>query len=684
MKKSKIALLYSLIIIIFTFFFVWIKNRREPTSIYREKETIFEGYIEEIKLEEDTLKMVLNAKEKLLLTYKVKTRQEKERIKEYKLGSYIKGKGKIDLVETNRNFANFSYRKYLWSKKIYRKCEVEKITLYKETNKIHYKIKNRIIKKINSSKNKAYYYTFLLGNTSFIDKKVKDSYLKNGISHLFAISGMHISLFSILLLKIIKKMFKKEWICYSLCIFFLLFYAFLTNFTPSVLRSTIFFIVVTIKRILKLKIDIKILYIIITCLFLLYNPYFIYHTGFLYSFTISFFLLCYGKKFCQNKFFYDIFIILSISFLASFPIQINTNFEVNIISILINIVFVPFISHIIFPFTLFCFFIPLDFILSYLLYFLEQVSLFLSSFSVYLIFPKMHTIEIIIYYSFLIITLSYSRKTYIFVLFLFYLYIKPIFYNPFLTMIDVNQGDSFFLHANHKNILIDTGGKKMYSQNKREYYKGKEIILYLKSKGIRQIDTIFLSHGDIDHMQDALYLTKNFPIKKVVLNEGKNNNLEKELLKYVKKNKIEYKRISKGKIKVGKNIFYALNKKNSENENKDSLILYTKIKKYNILFMGDADIENEKYLLNAYNLPKMDILKIGHHGSKTSTRISFLKKVKPVYSLISVGKENKYGHPSKEVLHNLKKVNSKIYRTDIHGMVEIIFKEKMIVRSLLR
>lgn len=687
MIKSKIILPYKicLIVPILTFAFVFYKIKKEPISIYTKKEITFKGIIEEMKIEENILTITLKAEEKLLLKYKIKSEKEKNTFEKYKLGNWIKGKGLLEKENTNRNFHIFSYQKYLQSKKIYRKCNVEKFILYKENPKIHYKIKNKIIKKVNRSKNKAYYYTFLLGNTSFIKKEVKESYLKNGMSHLFAISGMHISLFSFLILQLFKKIFSKETICYFICICFLFFYAFLANFTPSVLRSTIFFTLLFLKRLFSLKINPIFIYIFLTCFFLWYNPYFVYHTGFLYSFTISFFLLCYGKKFCKKKFLHDLFIVSFLSFIAALPIQINTNFEINIMSLFLNILFVPLVSQIIFPFTLFCFCIPLDFILTPLLTLLENLSLFFSHFSLIIIFPKMSKIEIVFYY-FLIFFLftCHPKKLYLIFLFLLYLYIKPYFYQSFMTMIDVGQGDSFLLHHNHQNILIDTGGKSTYLKRQINYYKAKEIILYLKSKGIRKIDAIFLSHGDIDHMGDALYLVKHFPVKKVILNKGKDNYLEKNLLKYLQKEKIPYKRAEKGKLKVGKNTFYILNKKNTENENEDSLILYTKIRKYNILFMGDASIKNEKEILNAYNLPKMDILKIGHHGSETSSSFSFIKKIKPTYSLISVGQNNKYNHPSKKVLQNLKKVNSKIYRTDIHGMVEIKLKNKLVIRSLLR
>ena len=90
------------------------------------------------------------------------------------------------------------------------------------------------------------------------------------------------------------------------------------------------------------------------------------------------------------------------------------------------------------------------------------------------------------------------------------------------------------------------------------------------------------------------------------------------------------------------------------------------------MFMGDASVTTEKEILNKYNIPDIDVLKVGHHGSKTSSDAEFIDEINPKYSIISVGKNNRYGHPNKEVLNNLE--NSKIYRTDENG--SIMFKIK--------
>ena len=115
-----------------------------------------------------------------------------------------------------------------------------------------------------------------------------------------------------------------------------------------------------------------------------------------------------------------------------------------------------------------------------------------------------------------------------------------------------------------------------------------------------------------------------------------------------------------------------MNNKDYGNENDNSNVIYTKLNGYKFMFMGDASNITEKEILSKYNLQDIDILKVGHHGSKTSSGKEFINEINPKYSIISVGKNNRYGHPNKEVLNNLD--HSKIYRTDEDG--SIMFKIK--------
>ena len=189
--------------------------------------------------------------------------------------------------------------------------------------------------------------------------------------------------------------------------------------------------------------------------------------------------------------------------------------------------------------------------------------------------------------------------------------------------------------------------------------------------GIRKLDYLIITHGDFDHMGDSLYLIDKFKVENVIFNCGEFNVLEKELIKVLDEKKIKYYSCIK-ELNIDNNKLYFLQTKKYDNENDNSNVIYTEFNGYKFMFMGDAGVEKEKDILDKYNLANIDVLKVGHHGSKTSSSKEYIDEIKPKYAIISVGKNNRYGHPNKEVLNNLD--NSKIYRTDQDG--SIMFKIK--------
>ena len=169
-------------------------------------------------------------------------------------------------------------------------------------------------------------------------------------------------------------------------------------------------------------------------------------------------------------------------------------------------------------------------------------------------------------------------------------------------------------------------------------------------------------------MGESINLIKNFKVEKVIFNCGEFNDLEQELIKVLDKKKIKYYSCIK-ELNIDSNKLYFLNTKEYDNENDNSNVIYTELNGYKFMFMGDASSTTEKEIMSIYNLPDIDVLKVGHHGSRTSSTIEFINEINPKYSIISVGKNNRYGHPNKETLDNLK--DSKIYRTDINGEIQI-------------
>ena len=172
----------------------------------------------------------------------------------------------------------------------------------------------------------------------------------------------------------------------------------------------------------------------------------------------------------------------------------------------------------------------------------------------------------------------------------------------------------------------------------------------------------------MDHIGNAKYIIKNINVSNVIFNCGNYNKLENELIDELLKYKIIYYSCIK-ELDIEGNKLEFLNTSECNNENDNSSVIYFNYNNYKFLFMGDAGIEKEKEILEKYNFKNIDFLKVGHHGSDTSSSKKFINVINPKYSIISVGKNNKYGHPKESVLNNLK--NSYIYRTDKNGTIEI-------------
>ena len=644
-------------------------------SKYDINDDVIIGTITSYYIDTDKLVITIFGKEKVLCNYYFK---DENNTFDYELGDKIKLFGKLKLPSNNSIFNGFNYREYLKYERINYIFDIDEIIKISNNKSIMYKLKNSIINIINKSPNKDYLHTFLLGNNKYIDKEVMESYRINGISHLFSISGMHISLLSMIILKLLKNYkFKKE-----VVILFLLIYITLTDFLPSILRSGIFFILIYLNKKFNLNISMFKLMIILLFICVLIDPYIVYKIGFQYSYTISFYLITFNQLINKSKNkLYKLFIVSFISFIVSVPIAINNFSQINVLSIFLNIFFVPIVSSIIFPLSLITFLFPFfNNLFTILINIFELLSISFSKIDNFIfIMSKISTLFIIIYYIIISITLYFlSKNKYKYIvslMFIFVIHYNITIFNKGLeiTYIDVGQGDSIFIKfPNDKsNILIDTGGKVTYGNLKNNYSVGKNIVDYLKSMGIRKLDYLIITHGDFDHMGDSLYLIDKFKVENVIFNCGEFNVLEKELIKVLDEKKIKYYSCIK-ELNIDNNKLYFLQTKKYDNENDNSNVIYTEFNGYKFMFMGDAGVEKEKDILDKYNLANIDVLKVGHHGSKTSSSKEYIDEIKPKYAIISVGKNNRYGHPNKEVLNNLD--NSKIYRTDQDG--SIMFKIK--------
>ncbi len=233
-----------------------------------------------------------------------------------------------------------------------------------------------------------------------------------------------------------------------------------------------------------------------------------------------------------------------------------------------------------------------------------------------------------------------------------------------IHFIDVGQGDCILIKNNNEYALIDAGNN--------EY--GDIVVKYLKNQNIENLKYIFATHGDSDHIGGL----------DVVINE-----LDFDKIFYPKQVKttqtfIEFAQAIKNKNKqidepVIDNVMYlgedakitilSPEKKEYEESNNYSIVLKLDYYNNSFIFMGDAERDIENYLLNKNIDLKCDLIKLGHHGSNSSSTYNFIKKVNPEYAVITVGLNNEYNHPSQKVLNRLNNLDIDIYRTDESGNI---------------
>lgn len=663
---------FYIILVLFTFCYVWINVTREKEGYFSLDDETFEGVLIDLKIVEGKIVYTIEGVEKLNCNYYLDENDNVVEVrKKYRLGSKLRIKGSLGEPQNNTVPNTFNYKKYLYNHGIVHTCTAETIDIIGENMNLLYGIKNFIVDRIMSFEMKDYMFTLLLGDKSLLDAETFEDYRKNGVTHLFAISGMHIGLFSGAILVFLEKMHFKKNKRYIITVLFVWLYAFLTGFSPSVLRACVLFSLLSLCKIYALEVETLNVLIVSGCILLFYDSFLILDIGFIYSFTTTFGLLYSSKVITKHK-------ILGTSLVAtlfSLPITIQNFFKVNLLSAFFNIIFVPLVSVIIYPLCL------LSFVFRFLspftkmsIFFLEMLNSLLAKVDfLYIVVPKMSLWLVIIYYA--ILMLGIKKKFYktciLLVCIVLLNKIGPLLdVNCYIDFLDVGQGDSAIIRSprSKKIVLIDTGGKESFGSFTSKYHVSANTITYLNSLGIDKIDHMILTHGDYDHMGEAIYLIENMKIGEVIFNCGEFKELELTVIKALEEKKIPYSSCIK-EINIDDGKLHFLNNKDYGNENDNSSVIYTELYDHKFLFMGDAGVKVEEDLIKEYNLNDIDVLKVGHHGSKTSSSKKFIDEVNSKYSIISVGKNNRYGHPNVEVLDVLK--NSKIYRTDLDGSVKI-------------
>lgn len=691
------------------------------TSIPASTSTFYLEYNENRKIDGDLLQVVAVEKrynEKIIVRYKIKTEKEKDTLKNRNFYSCLcKVSGQLSTPSIAKNPNAFHYQKYLASKDIYWILEISHNPLDScasmKSTPITW-IKNIRFQGINYLENTfpteiaALSAALLYGDRSLFDPDLLADYQRTGIVHLLAISGLHVSLLIGLVFYIgIRFGLTREFMTNFLLII-LPIYAILTGASPSVIRAVlmIFLVLITVRWKRRLKLFPMDAISIALLIYLFFSPKIIYDAGFQLSFAVSFAIILSSTNLLQRyqRVIPQMLVISIISQFAAMPILLYHFFETSFISILANLLYIPLFSYVFLPVLYLLYFIQLFFGFTpslFIDFFMKIISLannlidHLANIPFAQFVPGRPNCFFLIFYVLLIVLLmvvwearSYPmKKQHLFILimciFLFQNGWNKI--NPFgeVTMIDVGQGESILINLpfDKGTYLIDTGGSMRFNveewrERAKPYEVGRDVVVpFLKGKGITKIDKLILTHGDTDHIGGAISVIQELNVKEILLpSVSEPSEAELTIIKEAKKKEIHVVFVSEGsQWQNGKNSFYVLApEKNFVGErNSGSIAIFAKVGGLKWFFGGDLDQAGEEKIIEKYPNLTIDVLKSGHHGSKTSTNEQFVNQLRPRVAWISAGEENRYGHPHKEVLETLK--NTIVYRTDLQGAITYRF-----------
>ena len=682
-------------------------------------------YINEYKIETEKINNIKLKKKFILLT----------KNKEIEYGNKIKLEGTYIKPSKSRNYRGFDYSNYLKTENIYGTIEQNgKIELIKEKNInyffiILYKVKNKIIKNINNKfpeETRGVFLGILLGDKNSIEEDVRQNFADSSLSHILAVSGTHISYVVICISVLFKKLKLNKNIRKVLTSLVLFMYLYLVDFSVSATRAVIMSTIVIMQMLFYRKQDTITTIAFSSIIILINNPYSILNIGFLLSYggTIGIILFVNRISIESKEDFFqrfksylkDICIVTISAQTIIMPIIIyyfNTiSFTFIISNIIASLIIGPIIMIGLVIIAISFFKIPIISLIirfyNILIVILVKTADIISKIPISKIYLKTPTtLEIIFYYSvvFLIALLIYIKKSnrkfikktiqidiynlknffinnrnkvLIFISIVSLISITSIKIPKELKInfIDVGQGDSCLITTpQNKKVIVDSGGSESYDV-------GKNVLLpYLLDKRITKIDYIMISHFDTDHCKGFEYVLENIKVKNVIISkQSETSENFKQIMKIIRKKRINLIIVQKEtKIKIDNfttvDILSPQSENIADNMNDNSIVAKFEAYNFSILFTGDASEKIEKELIKEKINLKSDILKVSHHGSKTGTSEEFLKSVKPKIALIGVGENNKFGHPTEDVIKRLTENKIKIYRTDTDGEIRIKIKK---------
>ena len=668
---------------------------------------------------------------------------------ELEYGDKITFSGTYTKPEIQRNYKGFDYSEYLEQLKIYGtiRCEKLEVLRKKQVNKmfqISNQISNKIIsktKKLFNEETSSILLGLILGDKRDLDEETQENFRNASMSHILAVSGMHVAYVILGINIIFKKLIGKR-NTNILSILILIFYMFITNFSPSITRAGIMGIIMIFSKLIYRKNDIYTSISISLLLILIYNPFLIQNLGLQLSYGGVIGIVIFNKsilRFLKNikvknkvykykikpkiqKYLEKIKEIISVSISVQISIMPIILYNLNTFNpyfLISNLVLSFAIGPIVILGFLFiiivCLNTPIAEIFSPMIQIGIKILIFISNIGklplskIYIPTPSLFSI-LIYYLSIIVLFFVYNiysskkpNKTqiriknliallkikfrqnkqkanyFLVIIIILSFVINLIPGNLKIHFIDVGQGDSILIITpQNKTILIDGGGS-----SSSEFDVGESTLIpYILDRGFTKIDVVIISHFDQDHIGGIFTVLQELKIGKVYISKQteKTENYEK-FLEIVKEKKIKvYEVVSGNRIHIEKNLYFDIlwpteNQITTNVLNNNAIVCNLHYRDFSMLFTGDIEEIAEKEILELYsqnkNLLKANILKVGHHGSKTSSTSTFLEVVKPQIAVIGVGKNNKFGHPNDAVLQVLSDLKCKIFRTDLNGEISI-------------
>jgi competence protein ComEC len=680
-------------------------------DLIRNNELIFYLAIDSLYSEEFFIKDKIN----ILCKAKLDSKSILQLYNELKTGNRLEVTGFYHRGKQKRNPGEFDYDAYLKAKEILGILSVDKINsiiiLNYDTdyfpNVIH-QIRKTIdwqIKKFHSPATAALLRGLLLADRGEIKYETKTQFINAGVVHVLAVSGLHVGYIILIFLFLFGRF--NIYLRSILTITGLIFFMVLTGVPASVFRATVMSIVLIIAFLSNRSTNLINSISIAALIILVINPNEIYNPGFQLSFAAVLaigILLPYMNKIIENwnvknKFLKYLLLFCAVSLSAqigTLPFTLLYFNKFSIIALLANFLVIPSIGFIIAASIVTLFFSSIiPFIAVYFAAandLFTRLVLYIIKFSgdlsySYIDITNYSLVDLIIFYVMLAFLLyfilrfvSIKSKLVLFILIIINTFLLSSLDNTnllpdkFLSifMIDVGQGDSYLIKfPDGKTALIDAGNTTTFFDN-----GDRVIIPLLNYLGIKKIDYGIVTHIDADHYGGFVALILEGMIGEIIKPEIDTSlNKDKRFEEFIKERGIPIKYFKEEMMKVGNTALYFLyddevKSISGESTNNRSGIFKLVYGETSFLFTGDVEKDVEKIYVNKYrHFLDSDVLKVGHHGSKTSSSIEFLHYVSPKLSLISAGFKNKFGHPVDDVIERLESHNSTIYRTDLQKAV---------------